>query len=396
MMQWGKFRQIAWFAALIAMASMTAFSQEAASRPSNLTPTTRPASFYRAPVLMMTLQQIRSGVQHMNLPQDENSKAIAILDQAQAKADQLADDMQGLPPGQRAMRVNPFLQNLRQQLAAVLTPDQMQTLQSQAAPGAGGGPLQALQNELASLNLTPDQQQRVSAVMSDAGQQLQKQTDSIRQQVRIQLAGILTAQQLAQLRDANQQRDVSTFQPPPTARPSSHSEPATKPDHPDIGAAAPDFRVTALDGHTLSLADFKGHTLVIEFGSLSCPTFRDHAKQMEQLHQQETGKASFLIIYTREAHPVGGWEIQSNKDAGIWIKDPTDLAGRITLARRAQISLAITIPMAVDSMTESTCDTYGLFPNGAVVIGKDGKIIACQEWANADGLQAAIEQVGGE
>jgi len=62
---------------------------------------------------------------------------------------------------------------------------------------------------------------------------------------------------------------------------------------------------------------------------------------------------------------------------------------------RAQQILHITLPMAVDSMTDQIAGAYGGMPNGAVVIGKDGKIVAREQWTNPDSLRRAIDRADG-
>jgi tRNA(Arg) A34 adenosine deaminase TadA len=51
--------------------------------------------------------------------------------------------------------------------------------------------------------------------------------------------------------------------------------------------------------------------------------------------------------------------------------------------------------MAVDSMTDEIAGAYGGMPNGAVVIGKDGKIISREQWTNPDSLRRAIDHAWG-
>ncbi len=50
------------------------------------------------------------------------------------------------------------------------------------------------------------------------------------------------------------------------------------------------------------------------------------------------------------------------------------------------------MPMAVDSMDNAVTSAFGTFPNGAVVIGKDGHIAALEHWTNSDSLRHAIDE----
>ncbi len=50
------------------------------------------------------------------------------------------------------------------------------------------------------------------------------------------------------------------------------------------------------------------------------------------------------------------------------------------------------MPVAVDSMNDDVSNAFGTFPNGAVVIGKDGNIAAIEHWTNPESLRRAIDR----
>ncbi len=159
---------------------------------------------------------------------------------------------------------------------------------------------------------------------------------------------------------------------------------------PSVGAVAPEFDLTRVGGRRFILSQYARRVVVIEFGSLSCPSFRDRAPAMEALRRKFALRAEFLIIYTREAHPTGGWEVRRNKEEGIQIEQPTSDAGRRELARRAVEALRIKMPVAVDMMDDAVTRAYGGFPNAAVVIGRDGRVAARQQWTDPSSLGAEI------
>ena len=100
----------------------------------------------------------------------------------------------------------------------------------------------------------------------------------------------------------------------------------------------------------------------------------------------------FLIVYTREAFPAGDKNVERNRDEGVSVPEAKTLNERKAQALETQRELRITMPMAVDSMDDSVSNAFGSFPNGAVVIGKDGNIAARQQWTNPDTLQIAIDE----
>jgi hypothetical protein len=103
-----------------------------------------------------------------------------------------------------------------------------------------------------------------------------------------------------------------------------------------------------------------------------------------------------MVVYTREAFPAGDKDVQRNKDEGISVPQATTLDDRKAHAVEAQRELRITIPMAVDSMDNAVSNAYETFPNGAIVIGKDGAIATRQQWTNPDTLRVAIDQANAQ
>ena len=85
---------------------------------------------------------------------------------------------------------------------------------------------------------------------------------------------------------------------------------------------------------------------MLEFGSYSSPSFRQRAAKMDELARQYSTRANFLIIYTKEAHAVGEWEVDRNRDEGVRVAKHADLAARKTAAKDAKQALRITIPIA--------------------------------------------------
>jgi hypothetical protein len=150
-----------------------------------------------------------------------------------------------------------------------------------------------------------------------------------------------------------------------------------------------------LTGRSIALSSFKSKPLVIEFGSYSSPSFRQRAATMEILQRQYEMRVDFLIVYTKEAHPVGGWEIDRNKDENIRVPAAGDMNARKIAARDAKQALKITIPIALDSIDDKTTSAYGAGENGAVIVGRDGKIVAKENWCDAFRLKAALEDVLG-
>jgi thiol-disulfide isomerase/thioredoxin len=95
---------------------------------------------------------------------------------------------------------------------------------------------------------------------------------------------------------------------------------------PQIGQPAPDFTGKTLDGKTVSLADFKGKTVVLEWYNPGCPfvkKFYDGGKMQEFQKQVIADGGAWLIINT------GGHDLEnSSYYPGTVVQDPNDSIGR--------------------------------------------------------------------
>jgi peroxiredoxin len=157
------------------------------------------------------------------------------------------------------------------------------------------------------------------------------------------------------------------------------------------GQPAADFALEKLDGRPIGLSSFKGKPLVLLFGNYSSPGFRDRADDYEQLRKQFANRAEFLIVYTRESHPVGEWEVERNKHAHVLVEQPKTFEERKALARQAKQALRLTIPIAIDTMDDKTAKEYGGFTTSAVVIGRDGTIAGFRTFADAHAVKRILE-----
>lgn len=54
----------------------------------------------------------------------------------------------------------------------------------------------------------------------------------------------------------------------------------------DIGDTAPDFELTALTGETIRLSQFRGQPVLLNFSASWCPSCREEAPLLEELHQE--------------------------------------------------------------------------------------------------------------
>jgi len=418
------------------------------------------------PHLMGRLDRALSG---MDLTADQKQQIEQVKAEAAETMRPMLKGLKNLPPEERRQKVQEALSGVRDQLKSILTPDQMQQLQTklqserrgggeafqqnaQIAPKdapstqpseapadtakrgrraqAGGPMLQRLGDALGKLDLTADQKTKTDALLADVSEKMTKiregakddqpnarqQARQVMQDLRTQLQSILTppqqqklAQELPRLRNEGGPRNKADRQKdaPPANAPSNTNTTAAKaagvsssdsdtalldgPTKLSAGDAAPDFKLYRLSEGTVSLHNFAGDPLVLIFASYSSPSFRDQAKLIDALRMRYRFRTNFLIVYTREAHAVGEWEVQRNADDGVQIQQPKTLAQRLDLAIRARRALNLATDMVVDDMDNTTAKAYDLGSDGAVVISPQGKIVGTQQWCDPYGLAPMID-----
>jgi len=291
--------------------------------------------------------------------------------------------------------------------------------------------IQQFRDALAQLDLSPEQKLQIATLFT----RIEKQAADIAElarddqvsarelmrdlaaDMRAEIARILTPQQQQALREKMQRRpeDTPPPPPPPPAAPPPQRPGADRPNSPamgdanrsssdqpsqpaqrggtaapfnragtplPVGQAAPPINLVDLDGKKITLDTLPNRPVVLIFGSYSCPAFRDQVRLLNDLAEAHRRRAHFLIVYTREAHALGQWEVQRNEDDGIAIEQHRSLDDRKTQATIARRTLDIRIPIALDDMEDSTVRAYNAFPNGAVILSPDRKIALALRWAD--------------
>jgi Spy/CpxP family protein refolding chaperone len=281
---------------------------------------------------------------------------------------------------------------------------------------------QRIQKALEQLNLTADQKQKIDDILAQARQDFQSQLPDLRQAtpekrrqkvqemlegIRQEIADLLTPDQRQQLQELIRKRRKENPQlnreqqdhapeiekpKPAVAAPALSENTKANGSVPRVGDVAPNFSLRWLDGQPVRLSTFKGRAVVLIFGSYTTPVFRDKAAELSTIAQRYANEAKFIIIYTKEAHPSDGWAVERNKRDDIQVPQPVDQAGRKAVAEQAVAALHLeNVPIALDTMNDATASAYGTFPDGVVVIGKDGKIAARQNWLDPTALPRLIE-----
>lgn len=145
---------------------------------------------------------------------------------------------------------------------------------------------------------------------------------------------------------------------------------------PKLNAQAPLFTLKTHDGEKLvNLADFVGkQPIVITFGNYTCSPFRSMFQGVEDIHTRFAEKATFLMVYVREAHPSDGWKMESNKRVGVEVAQPKTFAERNAVANQCHALLKPNMPLLVDEINDPVGNAYSGGPARMYVIDLDGKV----------------------
>ena len=399
-------------------------------------------------------QRMMDRAEKLNLTLEQKEQFKQLREQAAQTAQEMAKDLKDLPPAERRERLRDAL-DLREKVKAILTPEQMQQLQATADdnrnpgrkplkdlkadgkaakkngtttnPAEADGPMVArLRTALGTLGLTPEQKEQTDALLADANTQAAKirqdaagdrdaareKAKELAQSLRPKLAAVLTAEQKEKLaeqmpglragpagakgenRRQNRRDKIDgkkADDAPPATQPAAAGAPAAK--APAVGDDAPTFALRRLgSGAEVTNKSFAGKPLVLAFGSLTSPAFRDRIGRLETLRNQYRGRAAVLVVYTREEHPADGWQVERNRDEKIEVNQPTTLDERVALAGQLKERTKTTLDIAVDDTSDAVATAYGSRPQGAAVISRYGKIVGTQTFCDPSGLGRMIDE----
>lgn len=146
---------------------------------------------------------------------------------------------------------------------------------------------------------------------------------------------------------------------------------------PQVGDLAPDFTLTSIDGGQVSLSSFRGRPVVLEFGSYTCPAFRETATKLQPLIAQYGRNVAFVVVYGPEAHPSDGWVAPQNLAAGISIPQHRSEADRQKCALDARSALKLDgATILIDGLDNAVVKAWGGHPNRSYIVDPSGKVVA--------------------
>ena len=145
---------------------------------------------------------------------------------------------------------------------------------------------------------------------------------------------------------------------------------------PALGEKVMDFTLKTNEGSkevTLSTL-FGSKPVVLVFGNFTCGPFRMQAGNVEKLFRRYGDRANFVMVYVREAHPIDGWQMDSNDAVGVHLPQPKTYEERVAVAQTCGERLSLGFPMLVDTMNDAVGAYYSGMPSRLYLIDGEGKV----------------------
>ncbi len=114
--------------------------------------------------------------------------------------------------------------------------------------------------------------------------------------------------------------------------------------------------------------------VVLVFGNFTCGPFRSHSGNLEKLYRQYNDRATFVMVYVREAHPTDGWRMESNDRVDVATPQPRSYGERVKVAQMCGRALGLGFPMLVDTIDDAVGARYSGMPGRLYVIDREGKV----------------------
>jgi len=157
------------------------------------------------------------------------------------------------------------------------------------------------------------------------------------------------------------------------------------------GDTIPDFKLYTLTGDSMQIGDLltEGKPVLLVGGSYTCPKYRNHLDEVNDLQAAYGSQIHIYIIYTVEAHPDSPdvspyrgnvWDLNSNEQLGINYLEPVTYLDRKNTVNDMLNNLSITVPVLLDGPCNEWWQTFALAPDPAFLIQPDGIIFKKQGW----------------
>ena len=95
---------------------------------------------------------------------------------------------------------------------------------------------------------------------------------------------------------------------------------------------------------------------------------------MVEIYKQFRDQVEFFLVYVQEAHPIDGWQTESNVTEGILFRQHKSFEEREEVANTCSLELHIPLPILIEEMDNGIDEGYGAAPERLYLIGTDGRV----------------------
>lgn len=115
--------------------------------------------------------------------------------------------------------------------------------------------------------------------------------------------------------------------------------------------------------------------VVLVFGSFTCPPFRNRVLRVQELSDMYKGRAEFLMVYIREAHPDSIIRVREDgREVLKKIEQAANLAVRSRNAGLCMGTLKLSFAAVVDKDDKRVNAAYGGWPSRIVAVDRQMRI----------------------
>ena len=151
-----------------------------------------------------------------------------------------------------------------------------------------------------------------------------------------------------------------------------------------VGALAPDFELETTAGETVRLSDKRGRIAVFMFVAMTCPPARTQVELWKELYEKHSvNDVEIFFVYSRERHP--------GERGYPEFKETKTTSERMVYAK--MLSEITAVPVVVDPIDERTLKDYGMVPNAAFVVDREGFIVFKSQWADVRKIEQVVQQL---
>lgn len=95
---------------------------------------------------------------------------------------------------------------------------------------------------------------------------------------------------------------------------------------------------------------------------------------MGQIYKRYMSDVEFFVVYVQEAHPTDGWQVESNVQESVLLRQHQSYSERESAAQSCSIDLHIGLPVIIEEMDNAIDETYGAAPERLYLVDVDGRV----------------------